>query len=42
MQYLTTARDSAEEIRTSLRELFSDRIREIVQELLELELDEAI
>lgn len=42
MQHPTTATPSTEEIRLSLRELLGDRIREALQELLELELDETI
>lgn len=42
MQDPTTAPSSAEEVRFSLRELLADRVREAVQELLELELDETI
>ena len=38
----STAVMTAEEVRVSLRELLSDRIRGVLQELLELELDETI
>lgn len=42
MQEPTTAPVSAEDLRISLRDLLADRVREALQELLELELDETI
>lgn len=42
MQEPITATLSVEEVRSSLRDLLGDRIREALQELLELELDETI
>ena len=42
MQEPTTATLSVEEVRSSLRDLLGDRIREALKELLELELDATI